>query len=284
MKIPKLDTYVNDFSRVLSKQTRHELNEAAAKIEKESSLQVVTVIFPHRKWRELKDIALEVFNENGIGQEWKNNGLLLIISSEEKKIRIMVWKWLEWLMNEKWCKNIIEKKLRPLLNKWSYSELIQVWQESIIIFNPKKLSNTIWGILFWFFWVFLAPFMFMLGLMLGSIQNKIALVFIAIIALWIILNIIKRKKWKILAVIFLFLLLWWSYTSYKEKAFCEQNPQICQQRKIEAEKRKHIWDSSSNYKSSHTSSSSRSSSSSSRSSSSSFQWGWWSSNGAGWWD
>ena len=55
-----------------------------------SGYQVVTVLFPHREGNELFDITLKAFNENGIGDKERNDGLLLAIATEEKKIRIMV--------------------------------------------------------------------------------------------------------------------------------------------------------------------------------------------------
>ncbi|MBP7007430.1 TPM domain-containing protein [Patescibacteria group bacterium] len=36
------------------------------------------------------DIALETFRNNGIGQKDHNNGVLLVVALQEKKLRIMV--------------------------------------------------------------------------------------------------------------------------------------------------------------------------------------------------
>ena len=130
--VQQLTRYVNDASWVLSEAKKYEINELFAKIDSESSLQAVTALFPHREWRELRDIALEIFNENGIWQKGKNNGLLLVISTEEKKIRIMTGKGLEWIYSESWCRNLIETKLRPLLNQWKYEELIEMWHQAIL--------------------------------------------------------------------------------------------------------------------------------------------------------
>jgi uncharacterized protein len=53
------------------------------------------VLFPHRQGNELIDIGMNIFNTNGIGQKHKDNGLLLLISTDEKRIRIVVGYGLE---------------------------------------------------------------------------------------------------------------------------------------------------------------------------------------------
>lgn len=65
----KLHQYVSDFSGIFSAETQKELNEIFANHEKNTTEQVLTVIFPSRKRRELFDIAKEIFETSGIGQK-----------------------------------------------------------------------------------------------------------------------------------------------------------------------------------------------------------------------
>lgn len=131
LNIPKLEKYVNDFSWVLSLDKQMRLNELFAEHERTTTEQVVVVLFPHRDGNELIDIGLKVFNENEIWVRWKNNGLLLIISTEEKKIRIITGKWMELKYSEMVCRDIIENKLRPILMSEDYSLLIETFYGAI---------------------------------------------------------------------------------------------------------------------------------------------------------
>ena len=90
MNFPKLTQWVTDFSNSLSASQLSELNTIARNYETQSSNQIVAVIFPNRNGNELIDIGMKIFTDNGIGRKDVNNGLLLVISSEEKKIRIIV--------------------------------------------------------------------------------------------------------------------------------------------------------------------------------------------------
>lgn len=170
LNFPKLDKYINDFSSVLSNSESNTINEALAQHERSTWEQVVIVLFPNRKWFELIDIWLKIFNENGIGKNGLNNGLLLIIATEEKKLRIITGKGMEIKYSEMRCRDIIENKLRPLLNKGKYKELTSQWIEEIAQLNPSTSTelpintkdsyivtiNTIIIFLFWsvFFTIF----------------------------------------------------------------------------------------------------------------------------------
>ena len=116
MNLPKFTHFVNDYSNTLSIEQKEELEQLAHQIETNSGYQVVTVLFPHREGNELFDIALKAFNENKIWDKKRNDGLLLAIATEEKKIRIVVWYGLEDKIPDLLAKQIIETLIRPKVN------------------------------------------------------------------------------------------------------------------------------------------------------------------------
>ena len=131
MNPPKLEHYVNDISKVLSESVWHETNERLKNHDTQTTVQSVVYLFPHRQGRELLDIGLEIFNENGIGQKDTNNGLLLIVATEEKKLRIITGKGMEFEWNTEKCQYIVEQILRPLLNAGKYDEMIKAWCDCV---------------------------------------------------------------------------------------------------------------------------------------------------------
>jgi uncharacterized protein len=160
MELPKFQDYVNDYSQVLDKSSRSELNQLASEFEKYTwNTQIVTVLFPHRQWNELLEIWLKAFRENWIWQKDKNNGLLLLISTDEKKIRILVWYWLEWAIPDAKATEIINEKIRPRVNSGDYVQAIRnFYTESTEIIKNESFSwngfinknnDTIYGILSW---------------------------------------------------------------------------------------------------------------------------------------
>ncbi len=129
MQLPQLTQWVTDFSDTLSVNQLDELNAIAKNYETESSNQIVAVVFPNRNGNELIDIGMKIFTDNGIGKKDVNNGLLLVISSEEKKIRIIVWYGLEWVYPDLMASQLIENDIRPLVNSGDIAGAIKVFYE-----------------------------------------------------------------------------------------------------------------------------------------------------------
>lgn len=125
MNLPQLTQFVTDFSNVLSADQISELSALAKDYETKTTNQLVTVLFPNRNGNELFDIGMNIFNDNQIGQKDVNNGLLLVISTEEKKIRIVVGYWLEGSVPDLLASDIIEQDIRPLVNNWDFYTAIK---------------------------------------------------------------------------------------------------------------------------------------------------------------
>ncbi|MBF0932307.1 MAG: TPM domain-containing protein [candidate division SR1 bacterium] len=125
MELPKFEYFVNDYSNVLTKNEFSELNELAKSIEQSSGHQIVTLLFPHREGNELFDIALKAFNENKIGDKKRNDGILLAIATEEKKIRIIVGYGLEGEIPDLLASQMIEEQIRPRVNSGNFHQAIK---------------------------------------------------------------------------------------------------------------------------------------------------------------
>ena len=168
MELPKFEYFVNDYSNILTKNEFSELNELAKSIEQGSEHQVVTVLFPHRVGNELFDIALKAFNENKIWDKERNDGLLLAIATEEKKIRIIVWYGLEWDIPDLLASQMIEEQIRPRVNSWDFHQAIKNFYKNFrsyvtnyerssflreIIYNIKEYFKNLKYTKIWAIWV-----------------------------------------------------------------------------------------------------------------------------------
>lgn len=222
LNLPKLTKYINDFSDIFTVEQIEAMSKIFIDHENTTTEQVVTIFIPHREWNELLDIWLKIFNENGIGQKNLNNGILLIVATEEKKLRIIVGKWLELKYTEMVCREIIENQLRPLLNEGKYEKMTQNWGE--IINNSEsfnKISNNVsknkMRSIIFMIWVIT----FALTLSLGwAISNIVFWIFSFTLGLWsfywglyFLKNNINETKWtRMIASIIIFCL--WSFFIY----------------------------------------------------------------------
>ena len=138
MHLPQLDNFVVDFSNTLDNSQIASLNQKASDYEKSTSNEFATVIIPDRQGNELYDITLDIFRNNKIWKDTDNNGLLLVISPNEKKIRIMVWYGLEGDIPDVLVKQVIEQDLRPSLNS---GDIYKTISDYIDIFSKILVDN-----------------------------------------------------------------------------------------------------------------------------------------------
>jgi uncharacterized protein len=162
LALPPLTELVTDLSNVLEVTTLSWLNSQALAIETSTTAQIASVLFPHRNGHELFDIGMRLFRESGIGQADKNNGLLLLIATDEKKLRIIVGYGLEGTFPDIRVSDLIESTLRPFVNDGnregaitSYHTAIQerLDQEWIIPWEPEiEYGFTMRDIAFFVIW------------------------------------------------------------------------------------------------------------------------------------
>ncbi len=131
MAMPGITQYVEDFSHVLSASQLAELRTLTSSYAVKTTNQIVTVLFPHREGNNIFDIGMKVFKDNGIGQWWKDNWILLAIATEEKKIRIIVWYGLEPIITDAVAKRIVEA-IRPSVDTWDYYSAVKLFSTLVI--------------------------------------------------------------------------------------------------------------------------------------------------------
>lgn len=141
MKLWKLSNYVVDAAGALSPEQLTALNETSRIYEEQTTNQVAAVLIPHRQWNELADIWLAIFRDTGLGQKDKNNGILLVISTQEKKLRIIVGYGLEWDVPDVLAREIIETSVRPLVDSGMYAEAVQAYQRRVM----AAIGTTEWA-------------------------------------------------------------------------------------------------------------------------------------------
>lgn len=78
--------YVNDFADVLSQETEDEILSAALDLYNQTTAQVVVLTVNNLDGDEISDYALETFRNWGIGDKDKNNGVLIVLSIEDREM------------------------------------------------------------------------------------------------------------------------------------------------------------------------------------------------------
>lgn len=117
---PQPTGYVNDFGQILSTSFRQELETDLQDFEKETTAEIAVVTIDSLKGSSIEDYAVRLFEDWKIGKKEKDNGLLILIAKEERKIRIEVGYGLEPVITDGRAGKIIREKMTPVFKKSDY--------------------------------------------------------------------------------------------------------------------------------------------------------------------
>ncbi|WP_153797296.1 TPM domain-containing protein [Foetidibacter luteolus] len=129
VKRPNPPTLVNDFANVLSAEQKSILEERLVALDDSTSNQIAIVTIASLNGYEVADYANRLFRDWGIGNKKNNNGVLILVAIEDRKIRIEVGYGLEGAIPDVIAKNIIDHDIAPAFKAGDFyrgfSEAIQ---------------------------------------------------------------------------------------------------------------------------------------------------------------
>ena len=129
---PKLTGRVVDNANILSISTKSQLNLMLENLEQNSSNQLVVVTLKSLQGYDISDFGYQLGRYWGIGQKGKNNGALLIVAPNERKVRIEVGYGLEGDLTDAISSVIIQTKILPYFKKSNFDEGILSGVKAII--------------------------------------------------------------------------------------------------------------------------------------------------------
>jgi uncharacterized protein len=120
LDVPPLRGYVNDYANMMSGQTRAKLEGELKAFEQSDSTQLVVLTIPSLQGEALEDFSIKVAEAWKIGQKGKDNGIILLVASQERKIRIEVGRGLEGRLTDLTAGRIIDLVIKPRFKRGDY--------------------------------------------------------------------------------------------------------------------------------------------------------------------
>ena len=117
ISFPQPQGYISDFAGTLNSETQIKLSSLAAALEQKTGAQLAVVTLDSTKPYTIDDYAVRLFETWGIGQEGKDNGVLLLVAVADRKVRIEVGYGLEGRLTDALSKRIIENVIIPAFKK-----------------------------------------------------------------------------------------------------------------------------------------------------------------------
>jgi len=110
---PALSGRIVDQANVIPAETRAALEPKLADLEAKSGIQLVVATVPSLQGQEIEPYANELFRAWKLGEKTKNNGVLLLVAPNERRVRIEVGYGLEGTLTDALSKVIITNAITP---------------------------------------------------------------------------------------------------------------------------------------------------------------------------
>ena len=131
-EFPELTGRVVDRAELLDQQTEARLTEMLEAHEQQTSEQVVVATLASLQGYAIEEYGYQLGRHWGIGQEGEDNGALLIVAPEERKVRIEVGYGLEGRLTDAQSSVIINRIITPAFKQGDYAKGIVQGIEAII--------------------------------------------------------------------------------------------------------------------------------------------------------
>lgn len=141
--IPFFTGRVNDYAGILSPETIQQLSDSLKLHDEQTGNEIVVLTISSLEGENIEDYSNRVFNEWKLGKKDLNNGLLLLIVPEERKLRIEVGYGLEGKMTDLMSKRIILEDITPYFKEGNYNAGVQAGISQIIyVLNGGVISDS----------------------------------------------------------------------------------------------------------------------------------------------
>lgn len=130
--VPKPFRYVSDYTQTLSQNDWQTLENALADYGRKTSSQIAVVIVPTTNGEAVSSYSHNLFNQWGIGRAKENNGVLLLIAKNDRKLFIATGRGLEGALPDAIASSIIRNDITPYFKQNAYAQGIAKGLSSII--------------------------------------------------------------------------------------------------------------------------------------------------------
>ena len=117
---PKLQTSVYDYATLFSGNEKTGLEQKLIKYSDSTSTQIVLITIETTKGENIDILAANWGHKWGVGQEKEDNGILILLALNDKKIAIQTGYGIEHVLTDALTKRVIEKIIIPEFKKGDF--------------------------------------------------------------------------------------------------------------------------------------------------------------------
>lgn len=140
IQMPKTekDVYVYDEDNIIEDATEKQINALLVQLEKKTEVEFAVISVDSLLDLTIEDYAYDLFNELGIGKQEDDNGILLLVSKNDTKVRLEIGKGLEGCLNDAKCGRILDNYFVPYREKNEYSKAVELTVKATMSILAKE--------------------------------------------------------------------------------------------------------------------------------------------------
>lgn len=131
-EIPELKGRINDYADMFSEETEKVFEEKLAELEKTDSTQIAVLSVNSLEGYSIEEFSIKTAEKWKIGQKGKDNGVILLFSKNDRKIRIEVGYGLEEKLTDLTAGRIIDNEITPRFKAGQFDEGLSRGVDSLI--------------------------------------------------------------------------------------------------------------------------------------------------------
>lgn len=217
-EIPRLEKRVTDLANLLSESEETFLTNQLKELETRKGSQLAILTVNSTKPETIEQYSIRVVDQWKLGREDVDDGVLLIVAKNDRKVRIEVGYGLEGAIPDAYAKRIINNVIVPHFRDGDYYLGIEEGVEAIIgLINGEDLpevtsttsarSDKTTG-LFFFIGIIILIFTVViikvvLANKLGNLRSNLIVISIVFLAVWLVVNFISAVFASFFALVFL---------------------------------------------------------------------------------
>lgn len=116
-EVPPLRSAVTDRAGILSQATRQQLEAALRELQRRGGTQLAVLTVPDLGGLTIEQASIRVADAWKLGSEEADDGVLLMVARDERRVRIEVGQGLEGVLTDAWSKRIIDEAITPLFRQ-----------------------------------------------------------------------------------------------------------------------------------------------------------------------
>lgn len=135
---PKPTGAVNDFAGVIQPQARAKLETLLTAVQQKTGVAVVVATVPSLDERPIEDYAVDLYKTWGIGQKGVDEGALILVAPNERRVRIEVGYGLEGALNDAQAGRLIRDLMIPYFKQKDFTRGIIAGTQGVVAVALKE--------------------------------------------------------------------------------------------------------------------------------------------------